>query len=213
MAKNKETQASSSLMYSIIFGLVQFIETRTIVTSVRNEATVHSQYHHSCFSERSRRFGPAYLLCVDLCERGPCGGGWARLFQESRVRLQRQLQVQDIVNDMLEDLHFTDFLILRNSGHQALESAVAVVHVVLQTEKILLFHFASAALRQITQGELTAARRNLMRANRCAGLHCNKQKHKELNEKGEKQTCAGRNKRFRLKTQFGARKKRSAVLS
>lgn len=90
------------------------------------------------------------------------------------MRLQRQLQVQDIVNDMLEDLHFSDFLILRNSGHQALESAVAVVHVVLQTEKILLFHFASAALRQITQGELSAARRNLVRTNRCAGLHCNK---------------------------------------
>lgn len=111
------------------------------------------------------------LLCVDLCERGPCGRGWARLFQESRVRLQRQLQVQDVVNDMLEDLHFTDFLILGYSGHEALESAVAVVHVVLQTEVILLIHFALAALRQITHGERTAAGGNLMRANRCAGLH------------------------------------------
>ncbi len=202
-------------MYSIILGLVQFIETRIIVTSVRNEATVHSQCHHCCFSERSRRVGSAYLLCVDLCERGPCGGGWARLFQERRVRLQRQLQVQDIVNDMLEDLHFTDFLILRNSGHQALESAVAVVHVVLQTEKILLFHFASAALRQITQGELTAARRNLMRANRCAGLHCNEQKHKELNKKGGNTNVRGTQQEVSLKNAIWStqEKKRSSILT
>lgn len=57
---------------------------------------------------------------------------------ERRVRLQGQLQVQDVVYDVLEDLHFADFLILRNGGHQALEAGVAVVHVVLQAEQVLL---------------------------------------------------------------------------
>lgn len=77
------------------------------------------------------------------------------------MRLQGQLQVQDVVNDMLEDLHFADFLILRNGGHQALQPAVAVVHVVLQAEQILLLHPApgdvEALLRQTVQGELLAA--------------------------------------------------------
>ncbi|TRY60756.1 hypothetical protein DNTS_029616 [Danionella cerebrum] len=56
----------------------------------------------------------------------PGGSGWARLFGEGWVRLQSQLQVQNIVNNMLEDLHFADFFILRNTGHQTLESTVAV---------------------------------------------------------------------------------------
>lgn len=80
---------------------------------------------------------------------------------ERRVRLQGQLQVQDVVNDMLEDLHFADFLILRNGGHQALQPAVTVVHVVLQAEQVLFFHPApgdvETLLRQTVQGELAAA--------------------------------------------------------
>lgn len=103
-------------------------------------------------------------------QRRPAGvGGWRRagpglpwlLFVERRVRLQGQLQVQDVVDDMLEDLHFADFFILRNGWHQALQPAVAVVHVVLQAEQVLLFHPApgdvEALLRQIVQGELAVA--------------------------------------------------------
>lgn len=111
----------------------------------------------------------AYLMVVNVEHRQRCPagvGGWRRvgpglLFMERRVRLQGQLQVQDVVYDMLEDLHFADFLILRNGGHQALQPAVAVVHVVLQAEQVLLIHPApgdvEALLRQIVQGELVAA--------------------------------------------------------
>lgn len=77
------------------------------------------------------------------------------------MRLQSQLQVQDVVYDMLEDLHFAHFLILWDGGHQALQPAVAVVHVVLQAEQVLLFHPApgdvQALLGQIVKGELAAA--------------------------------------------------------
>lgn len=108
------------------------------------------------------------MVNVEHRERRPVGVGgcwragplWLLLLQ-GRVRLQGQLQVQDVVYDMLEDLHFTHFLILWNGRHQALQAAVAVVHVVLQAEQVLLFHPASgdiqALLRQIVQGELAAA--------------------------------------------------------
>lgn len=110
-----------------------------------------------------------YLMVVNVehCQRRPAGlGGWRRagpalLFVEGRVGLQGQLQVQDVVDDMLENLHFADFLILRNGGHQPLEPAVAVVHVVLQAEEVLLLHPAPgdvvALLGQTVQGELAAA--------------------------------------------------------
>jgi len=115
----------------------------------------------------------AYLEVVDVERRQRratrVGGGRGRagpgplwlLFVERWVRLQGQLQVQDVVDDVLEDLHFADFLILRNGGHQALQSAVAVVHVVLQAEQVLLLHPAAgdvqALLRQIVQRERAAA--------------------------------------------------------
>lgn len=107
------------------------------------------------------------VVDVEHRQRRPAGlGGWrraspARLFVERRVRLQGQLQVEDVVDDMLENFHFADFLILRNGGHQPLQPAVAVVHVVLQAEEILLFHPAPgnvvALLGQAVQGELAAA--------------------------------------------------------
>lgn len=107
------------------------------------------------------------VVDVEHSQRRPAGlGGWRRagpglLFVERRVRLQGQLQVQDVVDDMLENLHFAHFLILRNGGHQPLQPAVAVVHVVLQAEEILLFHPAPgnvvALLGQTVQGELAAA--------------------------------------------------------
>lgn len=68
---------------------------------------------------------------------------------------------------MLEDLHFAHFLILRNGGYETLETGVAVVHIVLQTEQVLLVHPApgdvDAVLRQRVHGgrmtTSTAARR------------------------------------------------------
>lgn len=53
------------------------------------------------------------------------------------MRLQRELQVQDVIYDVLKDLHFADFLILRYGGYEALEATVTLVHIVLQTQ--LLF--------------------------------------------------------------------------
>lgn len=127
------------------------------------------------------------VVSVEHRQRCPAGlvGGWRSragpvplwlwLFMERRVRLQGQLQVQDVVNDMLEDLHFADFLILRNGGDQALESAVAVVHVVLQAEQLLLFHPApgdvEALLRQIVQGELAAGGGGVLGADWSNSLH------------------------------------------
>lgn len=90
------------------------------------------------------------------------------------MRLQGQLQVQDVVYDMLENLHFADFLILRNGGHQALQAAVAVVHVVLQAEQVLLLHpapgEAQALLRQAVQGQLGAGG-GVLRADWSHSLH------------------------------------------
>lgn len=103
----------------------------------------------------ARRPGPLLLLLLRLLL-------WSII--EGWVRLQRQLQVQDVIYDMLEDLHLADFLVLRYRGHQALQAAVAVVHVVLQAEQVLLlFHLivvapadVEAVLRQIVQREIVA---------------------------------------------------------
>lgn len=107
--------------------------------------------------------------------RGACPGPLGRLFVKGRVRLQGQLQVQDVVYDMLEDFHFADFLILRYGRNQALESAVAVVHVVLQAEQVLLLHPApadvQALLRQIVQGELAVAGGGVLGADWSNSLH------------------------------------------
>lgn len=46
------------------------------------------------------------------------------------VRVQRDLQVQDVVDDVLQDLHPAHLPVLRDAGHQLLELGVAVVHVV-----------------------------------------------------------------------------------
>lgn len=110
------------------------------------------------------------MIYVEHRQRCPAGGGgWGGaapgplglLFMESRVRLQGQLQVQDVVYNMLQDLHFADFLILWNCGHEALQPAVAVIHVVLQAEQVLLLYpaprDAQALLRQTLQRELAAA--------------------------------------------------------
>jgi len=109
---------------------------------------------------------------VNVEHRQRCPGGVVRsggpllllrLFAEGRVRLERELQVQDVVYDVLEDLHFADFLILRYRGHEALQAAVAVVHVAVRhaVVQVLLLHPAAcdveAVVRQTVQREIAAA--------------------------------------------------------
>lgn len=92
----------------------------------------------------------SHRVGVECRERGPrrrcrTGPGWVvrwrrrrRLPQQSRVRLQRQLQVQDVVDNVLQDLHFADFLVGRDGGHQPPQAAVAVVHIALQAQRRLV---------------------------------------------------------------------------
>lgn len=87
---------------------------------------------------------------VQRSERGPRRRCWTRpgrvvrrrgrwrLSQQSRVRLQRQLQVQDVVDNVLQDLHFADFLVGRDGGHQPPQATVAVVHIALQAQRRLV---------------------------------------------------------------------------
>lgn len=148
----------------------------------------------------------AYLVVVDVehCEGGPARAGswsswsagsapWRLLLLERRVRFQGQLQVQDVVNDVLEDLHLADFLILGNGGHEALEAAVAVVHVVLQTEQVLLLHPApgdvDALLRQIVQGGLAAAGGGVLGVDRSKSLHVRSATGRHAAER-KKQNCS-----------------------
>lgn len=89
-------------------------------------------------------------VSVERRERGPRRCSWTgpgrvvrrrrrwRLPQQSRVRLQRQLQVQDVVDNVLQDLHFADFLVGRDGGHQPPQAAVAVVHIALQAQRWLV---------------------------------------------------------------------------
>lgn len=87
---------------------------------------------------------------IERSERGPRRRGRTRsgrvvrrrgrrwLSQQSRVRLQRQLQVQDVVDNVLQDLHFADFLVGRDGGHQPPQATVAVVHIALQAQRRLV---------------------------------------------------------------------------
>lgn len=79
-----------------------------------------------------------------------------RLSQQSRVRLQRQLQVQDVVDNVLQDLHFADFLVGWDGGHQPAQAAVAVVHIALQAQRRLvgrrLGSFAASGRRRRRRG-------------------------------------------------------------
>lgn len=92
----------------------------------------------------------SHRVSVERGERGPrrrdrtspgrverWRGRW-RLSQQSRVRLQRQLQVQDVVDNVLQDLHFADFLVGRDGGHEPPQAAVAVVHITLQAQRRLV---------------------------------------------------------------------------
>lgn len=58
------------------------------------------------------------------------------------VRVQGDLQVQDIIDDMLEDFHLANLLVLRDAGHQLLQFGVAVVHVVQEAHRVIHWRFA-----------------------------------------------------------------------
>lgn len=60
----------------------------------------------------------------------------------SGVRVQGDLQVQDVVDDVLQDFHLAHLLVLRDAGHQLLELGVAVVHVVQQAHRVVHRGFA-----------------------------------------------------------------------
>lgn len=77
------------------------------------------------------------------------------------MRLQSQLQVEDVVDDVLQDLHFADPLVGRDGGHQPPQPAVTVIHIALQAQgRRLLAPFAAAVLGQAPQRRMpaTAAR-------------------------------------------------------
>ena len=58
------------------------------------------------------------------------------------VRVQRDLQVQDAVDDVLQDFHLAHLLVLRDAGHQLLELGVAVLHVAQQAHRVVHRGFA-----------------------------------------------------------------------
>lgn len=60
----------------------------------------------------------------------------------SGMRVQGDLQVQDVVDDVLQDFHLAHLLVLGDAGHQFLELGVAVVHVVQQAHRVVHRGFA-----------------------------------------------------------------------
>lgn len=110
----------------------------------------------------------SYRVSVEGCQRGPGGarrtaawvqGGRRRLLlpEQRRVRLQSQLQVENVVDDMLQDLHFADPLVGRDGGHQLPQPAVTVIHIALQAQRRRLLArrrapLAAAVLGQAPQG-------------------------------------------------------------
>lgn len=108
----------------------------------------------------------SYRVGVEGRQRGARGArgttarvqGGRRLPEQRRVRLQSQLQVEDVVDDVLQDLHFADPLVGRDGGHQPPQPAVTVIHIALQTQgRRLLAPFAAAVLGQAPQRRMPAA--------------------------------------------------------
>lgn len=72
----------------------------------------------------------AHLPEVERRQRGPGGrGGPPASAQHRPVRLQRALQLQDVVDDVLQDLHAAEPPARRDGGHQAPQPAIAAAHV------------------------------------------------------------------------------------
>lgn len=61
---------------------------------------------------------------------------------DAGVRVQGDLQVQDVVDNVLQDFHLAHFLVLRDAGHQLFQLGVAVIHVVQQAHGVIHGGFA-----------------------------------------------------------------------
>lgn len=82
----------------------------------------------------------------------------------SLLRLQRDLEVEYVVDDVLQDLHLAHRLVLRDAGHQLLQPGVAVVHIVQGAHRLLQTRVFIPAddqtlLRDATHGLIAAPRR------------------------------------------------------
>lgn len=145
------------------------------VASARRGAAAHL----GSGGQRQRMLSPglltepaSYRVSIKGCQRGPGGAhgtaawvqsGRRRLLPEQRwVRLQSQLQVEDIVDDVLQDLHFADPLVGRDGGHQLPQPAVTVIHIALQAQRRRLLArrrapLAATVLGQAPQGRVPPA--------------------------------------------------------
>lgn len=48
------------------------------------------------------------------------------------IGVKRDLQVQNVIDDMLQDFHLANVLVLGDAGHELLQLGIAVVHIVQQ---------------------------------------------------------------------------------
>lgn len=63
---------------------------------------------------------------------------WQNHLRRGRVLcFQRDLQVEDVVNNVLQDLHLADRLVLRDARNQLLQLGVAVVHVAQGAHRLI----------------------------------------------------------------------------
>lgn len=111
-------------------------------------------------------FGTAHSCGSRPCPGGPRSGPWRSLSAaqyavgsgharslgrlsssggSGRAGLQRQLQVPDVVDHVLQELHFRDPPVPRQRGHQRPESRVAALHVIQQRGGRLLSSDSSRA--------------------------------------------------------------------
>lgn len=84
-----------------------------------------------------------YLHCDarELCVQGGqrCAGDAAAGELAALLWLvQLDLQVPDVVDDVLQDLHFAGFLVGGQGGHELLQLAVAAVHVLEKNGHLLV---------------------------------------------------------------------------
>lgn len=83
--------------------------------------TSHSATAEQYGLGQSQSAQAAHLLCVEDGERGADGAPQPRPAVFGVLgALERQLQVQDVVDDVLQDLHAAHAPVLRDGGHQAL---------------------------------------------------------------------------------------------